>query len=180
MHRAHAQGSRTELAHRARAQGSRTLGPPHRLSKREVPPVGKKLAARAEQAASKLLNKLSVKSQELEKAESAAVPPTEFLKLPQFAAKYSAGSFDASGKPSLDAAGEALSKAATKEVDKLLQKQQKEHEKHLKALEKAPGYIDDIKGEIAARRSDARALLQEEEANLSEELLTKLRLEATR
>ena len=94
--------------------------------------------------------------------------------------KYSAASFDASGKPSLDASGEALSKAATKEVDKLLQKQQKEHEKHLKALDKAPAYLEDIRTEIAARRSDAKKLLQEEEANLSEELLTKLRLEATR
>lgn len=142
--------------------------------------VQEKLAARAEQTAAKLLNKLSVKSQELEKAESAAVPPAEFLKQPQFASKYSAGSFDASGKPSLDAAGEALSKAATKEVDKLLQKQQKEHEKHLKALEKAPAYLDDVRADIAARRTDAKKLLEEEEANLSEELLTKLRLEATR
>ena len=75
---------------------------------------------------------------------------------------------------------EKLISEATKEVYKLLQKQLKEHEKHLKALEKAPGYIDDIKGEIAARRSDARALLQEEAANLSDELLTTLKREATR
>ena len=64
--------------------------------------------ANAEQAATKLLNKLSVKSQELEKAESASVPPDQFLRLPQFAAKYSAASFDASGKPSADAAGELV------------------------------------------------------------------------
>ena len=142
--------------------------------------VQAKRAARAEQAATKLLNKLSVKSQELEKAESASVPPDQFLRLPQFAAKYSAASFDASGKPSADAAGEPLSKAATKEVDKLLQKQQKEHEKHLKAAEKAPAYVDDLRKEIGARREEVKALLAEEEANLSEELVTKLRIELPR
>ena len=65
-------------------------------------------------------------------------------------------------------------------MDKLLQKQQKEHEKHLKAAEKAPAYVDDLRKEIGARREEVKALLAEEEANLSEELVTKLRIELPR
>ena len=53
--------------------------------------VQAKLAARAEQAATKLLNKISLKTAELAKASVAAVPVAEFLRQPQFAGKYGGG-----------------------------------------------------------------------------------------
>lgn len=134
--------------------------------------VQAKLAARAEQAASKLLNKVSVKAGELSKAEAAAVPPTELFRQPQFAGKY--GAFDDAGKPTADAKGEALSKAATKEVDKVLQKHLKEHSKHEEALKKNANYLDELRAELSARKGDAASLLKEEGGNLSEELKAQL------
>jgi hypothetical protein len=91
-------------------------------------------------------------------------------------------------------------------VDKLLQKQTKEAEKHAAALAKKPTLLADIEvrprqpspapapapsrhgptripttmhpwqAEIEARKGEARALLQEEGANLGEELAKQLQL----
>ena len=63
-----------------------------------------------------------------------------------------------------------------KEMDKLLQKQQKEYQKHTESLTKNPGYIDDMKSELEARKAEAKALLEAEVDNLSEELVGKLKV----
>ena len=49
------------------------------------------------------------------------------------------------GKPSTDGAGEALSKAAAKNADKLLQKQGKEHTKFNENLKKTPDLLANLK-----------------------------------
>lgn len=134
--------------------------------------VAEKRAAAFEQAATKLLNKLGVKSADLAKAEAAAVPPSALFTQPQFAGKY--GAFDDAGKPTADAKGDALSKAAQKEVDKLLVKHQKEHTKHEESLAKNPKFIDEIRAEVQARKAEVQAMLDKERANLSEELVAKL------
>ena len=103
------------------------------------------------------------------------MPPAEFFKQPQFASKYSV--FDSAGKPTADAAGEALSKGATKEIEKLLQKQVKEHAKHEEALKKNPAYIEALFNEVASKREEIRQLLAEEEVNLEPTLVTKLKAE---
>ena len=137
--------------------------------------VQAKKAAQTEQAATKLLNRIGVKAADLAKAEAASVPPEKLLQQPQFAGKYGPN-FDEAGKPTSDAKGEALSKAMIKEMDKLLQKQQKEYQKHTESLTKNPGYIDDMKSELEARKAEAKALLEAEVDNLSEELVGKLKV----
>ena len=137
--------------------------------------VQAKKAAQTEQAATKLLNRIGVKAADLAKAEAASVPPEKLLQQPQFAGKYGPN-FDEAGKPTSDAKGEALSKAMIKEMDKLLQKQQKEYQRHTESLTKNPGYIDDMKSELEARKAEAKALLDAEVDNLSEELVGKLKV----
>jgi len=132
-----------------------------------------KLAKQLEDKATKLLNKLNVKLEALGKAEAAATAPAAFFSLPQFAGKY--GPLDADGKPSTDAAGEALSKSGLKEVSKLLDKQKKEHEKHLATLTKTPSYVEDMRAEIAEKRKELVALVEAEAANLDNGLAAQLR-----
>ena len=134
--------------------------------------IAEKRAAAVESAVTKVLNKLGVKAADLAKAEAAAVPPAELFKQPQFASKY--GAFDEAGKPTADAKGEALSKAAVKEADKLLQKQQKEHAKHLESIGKNASFLEELKGEVGAKRAEVSELLAQERANLSEELIGKI------
>jgi cysteinyl-tRNA synthetase len=134
-----------------------------------------KVAAASEQAATKLHNKLSVKVADLAKAQAAAVPPTELLRQPQFAAKFSG--FGDDGKPTADAKGEPLSKAAQKEADKLLAKQAKEHTKHAEALKKNPGLLEELAAAVEELRGQARAVLEKEGEMLSADLCAKLRKE---
>jgi len=133
-----------------------------------------KLAMAAQVAAEKLRNKVVVKAAELTKALSASVPPSELFTQPQFAGKYGAA-LDASGKPTTDAKGEALSKAEAKKIDSAFQKQQKEYTKHEEALKKSPTYIEDLKSDLASKQADVRAFLDKEAANLSEELQQQMR-----
>ena len=135
--------------------------------------VREKLAMAAEKAAEKVLNKLTVKAGELAKAEAASVAPSELLRQPQFSAKY--GAFDEAGKPTADASGEALSKAASKEADKLLTKQQKEHAKHLEAIAKAPQYLEALRTDVGTRQAEVRELLESNAEMLSETLQKQLR-----
>merc|ERR1719263_473843 len=134
--------------------------------------VQAKIAARAEQAAAKLLNKISLKMAELAKASAASVP-LDMLFRQVHGAKYSA--YDDAGRPTADAKGEPLSKAMAKEADKLQAKHAKEMEKHAAALSKNPTLVADLEAEVAARRAETRSILEADEANLPEEVAAQLR-----
>ena len=135
--------------------------------------VAAKEAAKAEGAAEKALNKLKLRIAELAKMEAASVPPAEVLKRLPHAAKYSA--FDEDGRPTADAEGKPLEKKALKDVEKVLTKHGKEHDKYTAALSKNPRLIDEIVGDIAAKRAGLAAILAEGGALLSEETVDRLR-----
>ncbi|KAL1524602.1 hypothetical protein AB1Y20_019491 [Prymnesium parvum] len=127
----------------------------------------------ADRAAEKVGNKLAVKLEEYSKAVVASMPPAQMVRQPQFATQY--GGFDAQGKPTTDASGEALSKAAAKNLDKLWQKQQKEHEKYLESLKKTPELLSNLKTELEARRVEAEKLVGKDSV-LSDQMRDKLKL----
>ena len=137
--------------------------------------VAEKLAAKAEQAAAKALNRLKERAEKVVKAEAAAVPPAELLKRPPHAAKYSA--YDDNGKPTKDAAGADLSKAESKNADKMIQKQAKEHEKHLAALAKTPNMLAALRADVDKQRAEVHALLADAAtaAHVLAELLAQMR-----
>jgi len=141
-----------------------------------------KLAAKAEKEASKLLNRIVEKAKDLAKAKANAVPADQLLRLPPYAERYS--SYSEQGKPSANAEGTPLSKAALKEVDKLHKKQGDAYTKQEEALAKkgssVQALLSELEGELAARRAEALAMLADAAmaAALSPELRGSLEKEA--
>ena len=100
------------------------------------------------------------------------MPPAELLRRPPHAAKYSA--FGDDGRPTADAEGKPLEKKALKEVEKLLTKHGKEHDKYNDALAKNPNLLAEIAADIAAKRAGLAAILADGDALLSEETVARL------
>lgn len=132
-----------------------------------------KEAERHEAAATKAIRKLELKVQELKKEEAAAVPPERFFQTPPQLAKYA--QFDAEGKPGTAADGSELSKAQKKEIDKLHQKQSKEHAKHLEKIQKKPNLIAEMRGEAGAMRAELVQMMEQGQEALSPATVEALR-----
>uniref|UniRef100_A0A7S1SDL6 Uncharacterized protein n=1 Tax=Alexandrium catenella TaxID=2925 RepID=A0A7S1SDL6_ALECA len=92
--------------------------------RRELKEQGEKAAAAARD---KLANRLTLKQQELQAAEKAAVQPKLLFRDGPDAATY--GAFDDAGLPTKLAGGEEVSKSLSKQLAKQLAKQQKDFEK---------------------------------------------------
>ena len=90
----------------------------------------KEKALREEMKEAKERQKAEAQLKLKQKEERAKIPPSELFR--SRADLYSA--FDETGKPTLDAAGQPLSKSALKNIEKEFQQQEKAHAEYLSKL----------------------------------------------
>eukprot|EP01018_Ginkgo_biloba_P030275 Gb_21433 [translate_table: standard] len=103
-----------------------------------------KIRTARENTIKNLQSKIDSKLKELEKFQLASINPMEyFQKQPT---KYSA--FDDRGLPTHDNNDKELSKKAMKDVQKLMQKVEKEHEKYKEKLVTEPSFLENLKLEV--------------------------------
>lgn len=103
-------------------------------------------------------SKVDRKLKEIEKFQLASVNPREyFQKQPT---KYSV--FNDRGLPTHDYEGKELSKKALKDVEKTMQKAEKEHEKYIEKLAAEPYFIENLKSEVEDLQKQLRELKSSE------------------
>lgn len=98
-------------------------------------------------------SKVDRKLKEIEKFQLASVNPREYFQ--KQSTKYSV--FNDRGLPTHDYEGKELSKKALKDVEKTMQKVEKEHEKYIEKLAAEPYFIENLKSEV----EDLQKQLQE-------------------
>lgn len=98
-------------------------------------------------------SKVDRKLKEIEKFQLASVNPREYFQ--KQSTKYSV--FNDRGLPTHDYEGKELSKKALKDVEKTMQKAEKEHEKYIEKLAAEPYFIENLKSEV----EDLQKQLQE-------------------
>jgi len=98
-------------------------------------------------------SKVDRKLKEIEKFQLASVNPKEYFQ--KQSTKYSV--FNDRGLPTHDYEGKELSKKAMKDVEKTMQKAEKEHEKYREKLAAEPYFIENLKSEV----EDLQKQLQE-------------------
>mmetsp|Transcript_45612 Transcript_45612/g.108544 ORF Transcript_45612/g.108544 Transcript_45612/m.108544 type:complete len:879 (+) Transcript_45612:93-2729(+) len=126
--------------------------------------LAQELQERAEKAKAavraKLVNKLSVKRQELKLAQKAAIKPQDVFRAGGNEGVYA--DFDAEGIPSKMAGGEDISAKKKKDLAKELAKQQKDHEKLQKQAGEAG--IDALLAKLQTEVSDLEAQVGPEDS----------------
>ncbi|CAI5464506.1 unnamed protein product [Closterium sp. Yama58-4] len=104
-----------------------------------------RIAKAAAEAKRKLQTKLAAKVKDLDRWQSASVPPSEIFR--KAADKYSA--WDEKGVPTHDKDGKELSAKAKKGVDKELKKAEEAFAKYQQKMGENPGFLDSLREEVA-------------------------------
>lgn len=99
-------------------------------------------------------SKVDRKLKEIEKFQLASVNPREYFQ--KQSTKYSV--FNDRGLPTHDYEGKELSKKALKDVEKTMQKAEKEHEKYIEKLAAEPYFIENLKSEVEDLQKQLREL----------------------
>jgi cysteinyl-tRNA synthetase len=112
--------------------------------------VQEKREKAAEAAAQKLRSKCERLDADLKKAQQSRIPPSEWFKSGENAAKW--GTFDADGKPLTTHTGEELNKSQLKSISKELKNQEKAYEKLSKTAgdQGIDAYLAQIEQELSA------------------------------
>lgn len=105
-----------------------------------------------------LQSKVDRKLKEIEKFQLASVNPREYFQ--KQSTKYSV--FNDRGLPTHDYEGKELSKKALKDVEKTMQKAEKEHEKYIEKLAAEPYFIENLKSEVEDLQKQLRELKSSE------------------
>lgn len=103
-------------------------------------------------------SKVDRKLKEIEKFQLASVNPREYFQ--KQSTKYSV--FNDRGLPTHDYEGKELSKKALKDVEKTMQKAEKEHEKYIEKLAAEPYFIENLKSEVEDLQKQLRELKSSE------------------
>ncbi|CAI7915318.1 unnamed protein product [Closterium sp. NIES-53] len=104
-----------------------------------------RIAKAAAEAKRKLQTKLAAKLKDLERWQSASVPPSDIFR--KAVDKYSA--WDDKGVPTHDKDGKELSAKAKKGVDKELKKAEESFAKYQQKMGEHPGFLDSLREEVA-------------------------------
>ncbi|CAI5537262.1 unnamed protein product [Closterium sp. Naga37s-1] len=104
-----------------------------------------RIAKAAAEAKRKLQTKLAAKLKDLERWQSASVPPSDIFR--KAVDKYSA--WDDKGVPTHDKDGKELSAKAKKGVDKELKKAEESFAKYQQKMGEYPGFLDSLSEEVA-------------------------------